>query len=142
MCTNPLLNTNRNPESGQESKGRLFTLTLDTADTSRMIFSKAAVSSACFWLCNAIFSLNFRGLAMVIRPSQMLRRSFGSVALRVDDENPFGTSTHTIRTARREVGGYGHYSSLTAVHERPARIDWTAKLRQRNRYEDRWLEFE
>ena len=24
--------------------------------------SNAAVSSACFWLCNAIFSLNFRGL--------------------------------------------------------------------------------
>lgn len=29
---------------------------------SFMTSSKAAVSSACFWLCSAIFSLNFRGL--------------------------------------------------------------------------------
>jgi len=27
-----------------------------------MSCSKARVSSACFWLCSAIFSLNFRGL--------------------------------------------------------------------------------
>lgn len=37
-------------------------VTLDVAwDTSRIIFSKAAVSSICFWLCRAIFSLNFLG---------------------------------------------------------------------------------
>lgn len=33
--------------------------------TSLIIASKAAVSSACFWLCKAIFSLNFRGFAMM-----------------------------------------------------------------------------
>lgn len=35
-----------------------------TSDTSRMIRSNSAVSSACFWLCKAIFSLNFRGFAI------------------------------------------------------------------------------
>lgn len=43
---------------------RLLTL-LVASDTSRMICSKAAVSSACFWVCNAIFSLNFLGFAMM-----------------------------------------------------------------------------
>lgn len=45
--------------------GRVFTL--DVAwDTSRIIFSKAAVSSICFWLCSAIFSLNFRGFEAML----------------------------------------------------------------------------
>lgn len=35
-----------------------------TSDTSRMIRSNSAVSSACFWLCSAIFSLNLRGFAI------------------------------------------------------------------------------
>lgn len=35
-----------------------------TSDTSRMIRSNSAVSSACFWLCRAIFSLNLRGFAI------------------------------------------------------------------------------
>lgn len=37
-----------------------------TSETSRMIRSNSAVSSACFWLWRAIFSLNFRGLAIVV----------------------------------------------------------------------------
>lgn len=37
-----------------------------TSETSRMIRSNSAVSSACFWLCKAIFSLNFRGFAIVV----------------------------------------------------------------------------
>lgn len=39
--------------------------TRDTPDTSRIMASKAAVSSACFCVCSAIFSLNFRGFAMM-----------------------------------------------------------------------------
>ena len=42
-----------------------MTPTLVAPETSRMIASKAAVSSACFWLCSAIFSLNLRGVAIV-----------------------------------------------------------------------------
>ena len=34
--------------------------------TSFMIFSKSAVSSACFWVCKAIFSLNFLGFDMAM----------------------------------------------------------------------------
>ena len=34
-------------------------------DISFIISSKARVSSACFWVCNAIFSENFRGFAML-----------------------------------------------------------------------------
>lgn len=53
--------------------------TLDVAsDTSRMIRSKAAVSSACFWLCRAIFSLNFRGLA-ILTATILLTRSLNLV---------------------------------------------------------------
>lgn len=45
----------------------LVIITLDVAwDTSRIIFSKAAVSSICFWLCSAIFSLNFRGFEAMV----------------------------------------------------------------------------
>lgn len=43
------------------------TLTLVATDTSRIIFSNAAVSSACFWLCSAIFSLNFLGFAIFMQ---------------------------------------------------------------------------
>lgn len=42
------------------------------SDTSRIIFSNAAVSSACFWLCNAIFSLNFLGFAIFFLTSSGL----------------------------------------------------------------------
>lgn len=52
-------------------------ITLDVAwDTSRIIFSKAAVSSICFWLCSAIFSLNFRGFeAMLVAAAAARSRS-------------------------------------------------------------------
>lgn len=33
-----------------------------------MSCSKARVSSACFWLCSAIFSLNFLGLEELLEP--------------------------------------------------------------------------
>lgn len=41
-------------------------LTLVAEVTSCKIASKAAVSSACFCVCRAIFSLNFRGFAMMV----------------------------------------------------------------------------
>ena len=47
-------------------------LTRVAALTSRMIASKAAVSSACFWLWSAIFSLNFLGFAMMAVNSDLL----------------------------------------------------------------------
>ena len=43
--------------------------TLVVAETSRIMASKAAVSSACFWLCKAIFSLNLRGFAIMAESS-------------------------------------------------------------------------
>src|SRR5699024_4534072 len=45
---------------------RIVISTLVAPITSRILSSNAAVSSACFWLCSAIFSLNFRGLAIVV----------------------------------------------------------------------------
>ena len=40
--------------------------------TSFIIASKAAFSSACFWLCSAIFSLNFRGFAMMAENDRLV----------------------------------------------------------------------
>ena len=37
------------------------------SETSCIILSKAAVSSACFWLCKAIFSENFLGLEAILQ---------------------------------------------------------------------------
>ena len=51
---------------------RVCTHTLVDWATSRIIASKAAVSSACFWLCKAIFSLNFLGFAMMAEISTTL----------------------------------------------------------------------
>ena len=48
---------------------------------SRIIDSNAAVSSACFCVCKAIFSLNFLGFAMMAAccgvPSQGVNNNFG-----------------------------------------------------------------
>lgn len=46
----------------REAKNSVVTLAARVMLRSFITSSKAAVSSACFWLCKAIFSLNFRGL--------------------------------------------------------------------------------
>lgn len=48
---------------GMEKKNQLTLFV--ASETSFIICSKRAVSSACFWLCKAIFSLNFRGFAIM-----------------------------------------------------------------------------
>lgn len=42
------------------------------SDTSFIICSNLAVSSACLWLCNAIFSLNFLGLFAIVATTNLL----------------------------------------------------------------------
>ena len=49
--------------------------------TSFMIFSKSAVSSACFWVCKAIFSLNFLGFDMADKLAVALLLCFLSQCL-------------------------------------------------------------
>lgn len=46
----------------REAKTSVVTLAARVMLRSFITSSNAAVSSACFWLCKAIFSLNFRGL--------------------------------------------------------------------------------
>ena len=50
-------------------------------ETSFIISSKARVSSACFWLCSAIFSENFRGFAILELSKRVVssRSAFQSV---------------------------------------------------------------
>lgn len=50
--------------SQHTSEQRVVVVLFFTLDTVRSVIScsKARVSSACFWLCSAIFSLNFLGL--------------------------------------------------------------------------------
>lgn len=47
---------------GGKNDNQLLTLAARVMLRSFITSSNAAVSSACFWLCKAIFSLNFRGL--------------------------------------------------------------------------------
>lgn len=49
-------------EKDREAKTSVVTLAARVMLRSFITSSNAAVSSACFWLCKAIFSLNFRGL--------------------------------------------------------------------------------
>lgn len=57
----------QNNNNNSNKKLKVLTL-LVTSETSLMMASNAAVSSACFWLRSAIFSLNFRGFAMMAGP--------------------------------------------------------------------------
>lgn len=50
----------KTPPDTRQLAGKLSAFTLETV-RSVMSCSKARVSSACFWLCSAIFSLNFLG---------------------------------------------------------------------------------
>lgn len=50
---------------GTTNDNQLLTLAARVMLRSFITSSNAAVSSACFWLCKAIFSLNFRGLFAV-----------------------------------------------------------------------------
>lgn len=62
VITNALRQIHANNRN--ETKKKKLTL-LVASETSLIICSKRAVSSACFWLCKAIFSLNFRGFAIM-----------------------------------------------------------------------------
>lgn len=52
-------------KGGGKNDNQLLTLAARVMLRSFITSSNAAVSSACFWLCKAIFSLNFRGLLAV-----------------------------------------------------------------------------
>lgn len=54
--------TNEEEVGVKQQRNGFFTLAARVMLRSFITSSNAAVSSACFWLCKAIFSLNFRGL--------------------------------------------------------------------------------
>lgn len=77
-----------------------------TSETSRMIRSNSAVSSACFWLWRAIFSLNFLGFAIVVVDDAASPEGsfFSSSLARSLQELPLGLNpqqhnfSHTLRS--------------------------------------------